>query len=478
MIYRLIRLRDSIVWRLAGLFLLSSFVMLAMFSTILYLGLKHVYEVRQMEELAGKVELVRHILAELRTIEDVERFRHRLDDLLVGHNDLHIVFFDKDGSRKLFESARLGTSSAQISARAVAESVSPATSWTWIAPGGRQLKMVAAWGSLGGAKHERVLFGLFLETGETLALLEEFRHILLLTLVVGTSLAALLGYWIASRGLKPLSGMASSAKHISASQLDIRLGLADIPTELRDLASAFNEMLGRLEDAFRRQSDLSSDIAHELRTPVNNLLLQGQVALSKSRSPEQYQQVLASIIEESQHMGKMIEEMLFLARADNAEAVLDKGEVSLREEVRGLLDFYEVMMEEKGIQCQLDGQATVVADRALLRRAIGNLLSNAVKYTPGGGTVSISIQSSPEWSRVKIRNPGPGIAAPHLCRIFDRFYRIDHARTDSRQSTGLGLAIVRSIAILHGGEVTVESLPGAWAEFTLELPSNSRRTER
>jgi two-component system heavy metal sensor histidine kinase CusS len=187
-----------------------------------------------------------------------------------------------------------------------------------------------------------------------------------------------------------LHAIKREAAAITADRLHSRLPTESIPVELVDLAETLNQMLARLEDSFRRLSDFSSDIAHELRTPVSNLLTQTQVMLSRARTIDEYQDVLASNAEELERMAKMIADMLFLAKADNDLVVPNLEAVDLRAEAEGLASFYEAVAEENGVTLTVDGNATVSGDRLMLRRAMGNLLSNAFGHTPQRGIYSNS----------------------------------------------------------------------------------------
>ena len=269
--------------------------------------------------------------------------------------------------------------------------------------------------------------------------------------------------------------MAAAVQDITASRLAERLRPEDTPAELREIAASFNGMLERLEDSFRRLNDFSSDIAHELRTPINNLLGQTQVALSRARSGDEYRTVLELNVEECERLSRMIQDMLFLAKADDARAALNQEAVDLAGECRKLIEFFEPLIEEGRLRVEVSGSGEVRADRPLLQRALANLLSNALRHTPRGETIRMEIDNA-DAKRVSISvvNPGPGIHSEELPRLFDRFYRTRHARDTIAEGTGLGLAIVRSIVALHGGEVSAESRPGVETRFRLILPVSGR----
>jgi two-component system heavy metal sensor histidine kinase CusS len=297
-----------------------------------------------------------------------------------------------------------------------------------------------------------------------------FLKTLWVAIAAGIVLTGLLGWIAARRGLAPVREMARVSHGISATRLSDRLPLDTLPTELVELGTAFNAMLARLEDSFRRLSDFSSDMAHELRTPITNLMTQTQVALSRSRTADEYREVLYSNLEEFDRLARTIADMLFLAKADNGLLVPHREPVDLAAEVHELFDFYEALVEERRVRLALAGEGRVNGDRLMIRRAISNLLSNAIRHTASGETVRVSIEDDgPAAVRVTVENPGAGIDPEHLPRIFERFYRVDPARQRSTEGAGLGLAITNSIVAAHEGALRVHSANGV-TRFEMSLP--------
>ena len=244
-----------------------------------------------------------------------------------------------------------------------------------------------------------------------------------------------------------------------------------MPLEIAGLVEAFNAMLDRLDDSFRRLSDFSSDLAHELRTPVNGLLGHAQVALSRPRTAAQYRAALESVVEEGERIARLTRDMLFLARADDAAARLARERLDLRAEVEAVGAYFDPLAQERGVRFACEGAAEVRAERGLARRAIGNLLSNALRHTPRGATIRAAIRPGEDGAvALEVSNPGPGIPAEHLPRIFERFYRVERAGGEPSGGSGLGLAIVKSIMQLHGGSVQARSVPGGWTTIRLEFP--------
>jgi two-component system heavy metal sensor histidine kinase CusS len=300
-----------------------------------------------------------------------------------------------------------------------------------------------------------------------------YRH-LWLAVTVGILATGLLGWLAARRGLAPIRQMARVAQQVTASSLDNRLAVEQLPVELHELADNFNQMLSRLGDAFRRLSEFSSDLAHELRTPIANLITHTHVALSRTRSADDYREVLYSNSEEFDRLARMITDMLFLAKADHGLIVPRNEAVNLETEVGDLFEFYDALAEDQGVSLQREGEGLVTGDRLMLRRALSNMLSNAINHTPRGGVVNVRIETTRTGeTHLSVENPGEGIPSEHLPHIFERFYRVDSSRKRSTEGAGLGLAITKSIMAAHRGTVSAESQAGR-TRFEITFPSQDR----
>jgi two-component system heavy metal sensor histidine kinase CusS len=227
-------------------------------------------------------------------------------------------------------------------------------------------------------------------------------------------------------------------------------------------------MLHRLEDSFVRLSQFSADLAHELRTPIGNIRGEAEVALTRSRSAEEYREVIESTIAECQHLGHIVDNLLFLARTEAAEGQLQRTSFDGRAVVERIAAFHEPIAEEQKLTIACEGHAKFLADEMLFSRAVNNLVENALHHTPAGGTVGISIVNRGANTEVSVKDSGVGIAAEHLPRVFDRFYRADPSR--SADGAGLGLALVKSIMDLHSGSAQIESEPGRGTTVTLSFP--------
>ncbi len=302
------------------------------------------------------------------------------------------------------------------------------------------------------------------------SMLESYRAWLAVVGLLALTLCILSGYLLTRRALRPLKKFIAASQNIGTKKLHLRVPMAGLPPELVLLAVDFNRMLERLEASFERLSRFSSDIAHELRTPVQNQLCMAEVALNAERTPEQYREILASLLEESRRHASLIDSLLFLARAEDPATQVLTSALDLSEVAAVLQKFYQFMAEDRGITLSVTApeHLMIQGDLSLIHRALGNLLENALEHTPAGGTVSLTLHREDEMAIVTVRDSGCGIAAEHLPKVFDRLYRIE-AANGTRNHLGIGLAIVKSIAHLHHGEVGIESEIGRGTSVILRL---------
>ncbi|OJH36201.1 heavy metal sensor histidine kinase [Cystobacter ferrugineus] len=290
--------------------------------------------------------------------------------------------------------------------------------------------------------------------------LDTFAGALVVLCLAGVSLVTILGHRIAKVGLAPLSSLSQEAQSLSPRDLSQRLRLSPLPRELSDLVASFNGALDRLERAYAQLEGFNADVAHELRTPLTNLIGQTQVALAKERTATQLEEVLQSNLEELDRLRKIVSDMLFLARADQGETALDRVQASAAEEVSKTVEFLDVILEEAGVSVRVEGDAHASFERSLFLRAASNLLLNAVEHSERGAEIVVAIARRESEMRIAVTNPGAPIPEQHLERLFDRFYRADGARRNSRDNHGLGLSIVKAVAKMHGGTVFATSAEG------------------
>lgn len=461
------RARRSIAARLS-LMLIAVFVLVLVgIGAHFYLILDGDFTARARAELDGRTELVRRMLGKLRSARDLAARGEDIEGFLVGHHRLLVAILDADGS-VLYRSPGIANADPMLLER-FRERAAAGIEGDFERRGREEFLARSAKARIGGADAP-VWIVIAHDLHDQRVMLTAHSRAMLISLSLGAVLAALRGLWVIRAGLAPVARIAGAAERVSARRLDTRIPLEDAPLELVRLVAAFNAMLDRLDDSFRRLSDFSSDLAHELRTPINSLLGHSQVALSRARSAEEYRAAIESVVEDSERVARLVRDMLFLAQADNATVTLKKERFDLRAELDSVAAYFYVLADERGIRFACEGRAEVLADRAMIQRAIGNLLSNALRHTPDGETVRASIRSAAAGSAcLEVSNPGPAIPPEHLAKIFDRFYRVEPARADSADRSGLGLAIVKSIADLHGGSVEAASTPGGSTTFRLKF---------
>lgn len=369
----------------------------------------------------------------------------------------------------------------QADVRALGRALGPLTS-VWKAPDGRSFRVLLAripvpMASLAGQDARSVLVVFAYELTQVREFVKHELKIFVTTLLIGTLVAALIGFWMARRILVGPKRLAAAANRISARPMTERLSVAHTPTELVESTEAFNRMLDRLGGAFRRLTEFSSDLAHDLRTPINNLLGEAQVALSKPRSAAEYRTVLESAVEDYERISRLIENMLFLARADDPQAATNRAWVDLHQVLERGRGYFEMLAEERGVTLALEMEGVdpvwqqVWADETMLIRALGNLVSNALRYAPWGSSVIVSARLHDGGGcTLEVSNEGEPIAEEHQQRIFERCFRLDASRAGSATGSGLGLAIVKSVMDLHGGTASVISGPGRPTAFRLWFP--------
>jgi two-component system heavy metal sensor histidine kinase CusS len=342
------------------------------------------------------------------------------------------------------------------------------------APNGQAYFLTSTWvrsDDVDGAK--RVIQVALNETGER-AILAGYSRDTLLALFTGTLLFAIVSAFIVRRSLRPLHELAKTARAITANNLTAEADpdVARWPNELRSLADSFYSMLSRINVSYNRCSQCAEEMAHELRNPIQVLMGEAEVILARERTPEEYRQVLESSLEEYNHLARMINELLFISRADNPYMAIQRSRIDARNELEVVRDFYEALSFEQEIAITCVGQACLDADSQLLRRALSNLVCNAVMHTPQGGKIQLEAKEVKGKNVVEIlvRDNGCGIASEALPHIFDRFYSVENKNNFSGQGIGLGLPIVKSIMNLHGGSVEIKSIQGTGTTVVLRFP--------
>lgn len=434
-----------------------------------YWALSRQLEARSVDELAGKRDLVVHLLSEIPSVASLGVIQHRLRDVLIGHDHVHLALVEPRSGTLLASFSPAATEALSV---LKSDTVGEVASWRSRA-GSRLISLRAEAPVVDGSS---VRYYVSLDLRENARLLSGFLSASLLGLPVLLGTVALGAWLIARTGLAPLRRFRRLAASIGAKSLGQRLSEAGLPPELHELAHELNAMLARIDHGYRRLEEFSADLAHELRTPIATLLGRSQVALTQQRSPQELREVLEGNIEELERLSRLIADMLFIAQAENTQPLVQREPVALGEEATRVADYLALVAEEKNVTVQVLGSTTVSADRLLVQRAITNLLSNAIRHARPETTVTVTVDHAADGrERLQVSNQGETIPAEHLARIFDRFYRGDASRARASGGTGLGLAIVRSIVAAHGGEVTAESDAATGrTTFTLVFPATDK----
>ena len=296
-----------------------------------------------------------------------------------------------------------------------------------------------------------------------------FTVLFIIVLAGSVLVSTLIAITVTKRGLRPLGEMAQSLRRIGPTHLKERVAPADWPRELQPLAIAFDEMLKRLDESFTRLSQFSADLAHELRTPIANMLGEAQVALTRDRTPADYREIIESTIGECERLSGIVDNLLFVARVDAAREPIARKRFDARAAVEKIAAFYQMIADDHHVAISCSGEGQIYADPALFERAVSNLVDNAVRFTAENGSIQIALAEHGANFEVAVSDNGSGIAPEHLPRVFDRFYRAESSR--SSDGAGLGLALVKSIVDLHSGSARIQSEVGRGTTVTLSFPN-------
>ena len=405
---------------------------------------------------------------------------------LPGLNQLFEQFMNQGNLNKFYRiydgSGNVGSRSKNISASqfplsqgAYADALEGKNSYETFTVGGQQpIRVITMPILLEGKLINLVQVGTSLEAvQETLRNLKIFLFTAVPSVLI---LAALFARFMAKRALKPISRIIDTAREIGQGQeLSKRIPVLKIKDELGQLALTFNEMMNRLENSFAQMRQFSSDASHELRTPLTVLKGQNELILSKQRKPEEYQEVISSNLEEINYMSKVLEDLFVLSKSDENQVNLDYKPVDLRALVEEVCKHAEILAEEKNIKIIIAflEPIEIKGDEVRLRQMVWNVLQNGIKYTQQGGELKISLQNEGDFALLTIQDTGIGIPEEDLPLIFNRFYRVDKARTRDEGGSGLGLSICRQIAEAHKGKIEVESKLGVGTRFKIRLPNSA-----
>ncbi|RLB70189.1 MAG: hypothetical protein DRH04_04010 [Deltaproteobacteria bacterium] len=315
-----------------------------------------------------------------------------------------------------------------------------------------------------------------IQVGTSLEYVQASMQNLLLILLISVPtlifVAGLAGYFLAGKALKPIRDIATTTRHITANNLDERITVEVAKDDIGQLSQTINQMLDRLSQAFLKVTQFSADASHELRTPLTILRGEVEIGLRGDRSAAEYRDILVSNLEEIERMSKIVSDLLLLSRSDMGQEVLSRESVDLRDVVQELINQLAMLAEQKDIVLTGDVQPVplVSGDKLRLRQMAANLIANAIRYTSEGGRVNVRLEAVEQGVKLVVEDTGIGIPEADLPRIFDRFYRVDKARSREEGGSGLGLSIVKWIVDAHHGDITVESVVGEGTTFTVVLP--------
>jgi two-component system heavy metal sensor histidine kinase CusS len=463
----------SITYRLTLLYMLSAGIILMQATGFLFYAFVKTLEEGNTELLAENIQSIRAALKE--RPDDLPALNRQL---VTGGEPQFIKYYARvlnEAGAVIAETPDTGFSlQPEVFPEPFAAAALPENVVRQRTPEGKKYLLMAAWADAGRTGGRRFLIQAALDVSWERNMIFRYRSKAELIFFVGVLITALAGIMVARRALRPLGEITRVIRRIRATQLNERVTPSRWPRELAELATSFDEMLNRLEDSFTRLSQFSFDLAHELRTPINILMGEAEVALAKPRTPEEYQEILASSLEEYRGLLHMIEGLLFLARADSADISIERTELDAGKEIRAVIDYYDAVIEEKQLRVTCSGAETLSADPVLLRRVFNNILSNAIRYTPRGGAIDIAITPQENQTvRIRIQDTGIGISPDDLQRIFNRFYRGGNAKKQYAKGSGLGLSIVKSIIALHGGTIDIQSTPAAGTTVTLTFPQKA-----
>ncbi|UPQ81369.1 heavy metal sensor histidine kinase [Pseudomonas knackmussii] len=439
--------------------------LVVLLAVLAYFALTHELNSLAKKSLEGKLEQIEHSLTDGMNANAIAQQPHALLDQVMGHDNLHLTIYGKQSGNKLLLS--LGDKFREPVLTNVPVGDTPGYQ-SWADTEGNNFLTASKVMQLNDGDHVRVLLSIDRSADE--ALLSAYLKSTLSALPLLLSLIGMGAWWIVQRGLSPLRQFRQVASLISTQDLTHRISVDKLPQELSALAHAINFMLHRLDGGVQQLSQFSDDLAHELRSPITNLMGKAQVTLSRERPPEEYKAVLECCTEELERVTRIVTDMLFLAQVSHPASLVPFEKIALEDEARRVVDLFSISAEEKQISLSISGAGRTFGDRLMVQRAISNLLSNAIRHSPIGSHIALLIEKHSETVSLSVSNPGIGIPAKHIPHLFERFYRVDTSRSRAEGGTGLGLAIVRSIMSLHQGTVEVSSLPGSFTVFRLIFP--------
>lgn len=423
----------SIQASLSRWFAVQTLVGLSVVCAVIYCMTAWSFQVKQASEFERRVELVAHLLREPAADVDRADLQHKLDDFFLSHGDIGIVL--ARGGQTLYSANALPQQARQ---------------WRWTPT---ELKDIPAVG-------QTTQLRLGIDVQEDVQILRRLGWTLVGAVVLGSMLVALTGMLLVRRGLRPLKTLALQTAATGPAFPERRIDASAYASELVPSISQFNAVLERAEQAYQQLEAFNADVAHELRTPLANMIAEAEVELARPRTTQALRDALISNLEETRRLSAIVTDMLFLSKSDRGATARRSTPVSLSDQVHAVVEFHEAELEESGLKVQLTGEAHASIDVALVRRALSNLLSNAIRYATPGSVVDVELDTRDTSAWLRVRNRGDAIPPASLPHLFKRFYRAERSRSGSSEHHGLGLAIVAAIARMHGGQTCAQSQDG------------------
>jgi two-component system, OmpR family, heavy metal sensor histidine kinase CusS len=470
--------RRSLTTTLALAFAGTTMAVFALVGSVLYFALDKQVTQQDDDQIVLAARHTRRLANELHSADDVRTHAQRLISQVLGDRAMSMEVYDARGALLFGHNVENGVpaaigplvlpapvaADARITGEAIADTVAAGRG------SHTPVRGLAARASLTDGSLVTIIIAR--DMTDRWQLLDHYRERLYGAGLAGMLLAFLMSWMLVHESLRPLRQLAASAALVTVDRLHTRMNIDSAPRELAALVTSLNSMLARLAGGFQRMSQYTADLAHDMRTPLANLRGSTEVALSRPRDAGEYQAALESNLEECERLSRMIESVLFLARAEHPQFVTRMKTLDARTELTRVADYFEGLADDAGVQVSVTGSGEVCADAELFRRAVSNLHANAIRHTPRGMSIELNAAPTAQGLRVTVANQGSHIEPAALERVFDRFYRADPARGNvplGPASTGLGLAIVRTIMELHGGSAHAQS-DADGTRFILDFP--------
>ncbi|KAA0892751.1 heavy metal sensor histidine kinase [Pusillimonas sp. ANT_WB101] len=457
----------SLTVRVTLSFALISCLVVSGLGLYLYSSAKQAMEERADYTLIARVERFRNLLHDLYNVIQMEARPAIFEGMLGNEQDVRI--FRRAGEPPFINVNPDGMKPPKMVPVPIEKPLTHSALYAGERPDGIRVRWVSALAEIGQGGGTVEITAAYVMVQEEM-MLAAYRLRVIAAIALAVLLTTLLGFILLRRGLEPLTIMSNRAAEISPANLSARLPDDDAPSELHRLVLAFNAMLDRLQAGYEHLSQFSADLSHEIRTPINVLMGQTQVALGKSRTPDEYEQLLESNLEEFTRLAHIVENILFLSRTDQDFTAVECAPLVLSEELHRIADYFEGLAQEREMNFEVIASGTGHANLVMWRRAVNNLVINAIRYGNSGSTIRLYAQANDQGSTVWVENSGSPLPQEELNRMFSRFYRGDKSRSEYTESNGLGLALVQAIMTIHGGSATASASSEGLVRFSLWFP--------